>query len=147
MDIVIDHSTMKQKKLEDQLFYLGWATLLIFAAAAVFYFKVLEPKQFIIPCMWNRLFQMYCPGCGGTRAIYTMLHGQFLASLWYHPLVLYSVTLLGSFLVTQTASRLTKGRLCKGMHFHNWFLYGALAILLVNWIGKNLLRHLFGILL
>lgn len=47
-----------------------------------------------IPCGLVYLFHIYCPGCGGTRALFSMLHGHFLESLYYNPAVLLGAVLI-----------------------------------------------------
>ncbi|MEG2700204.1 MAG: DUF2752 domain-containing protein [Hungatella sp.] len=42
-----------------------------------------------IPCLFQLITGLYCPGCGGTRAVRYLLHGQLQKSIQYHPLVLY----------------------------------------------------------
>ena len=45
------------------------------------------------PCLFHLATGYYCPGCGGTRAITALLHGQILNSVLYHPVVLYAAGL------------------------------------------------------
>ena len=90
------------------------------------------------PCVLYFLCGIYCPGCGGTRAVKALLDGAILQSLWYHPLVLYSVVLYGGFMLTHTLERLHIKDI-RGWRFHNWYLYGALTIWIVNFILKNIL--------
>lgn len=47
-----------------------------------------------VPCGLVTIFHIYCPGCGGTRALFAMLHGHFMESLYYNPAVV-----LGALLV------------------------------------------------
>lgn len=42
------------------------------------------------PCLFHWITGLYCPGCGGTRAIGALLQGQLLKSFCYHPFVLYA---------------------------------------------------------
>ncbi len=42
-------------------------------------------------CIFHSLTGLYCPGCGGTRAVRTLLQGDLRMSVQYHPLVLYTV--------------------------------------------------------
>ena len=37
-----------------------------------------------------------CPGCGGTRAFLSLLHGDFLGSLKYHPLLIPAFAILSA---------------------------------------------------
>lgn len=41
-----------------------------------------------IPCGMKLVLHMYCPGCGGTRAVLSLLHGHFFQSLYYNPAVI-----------------------------------------------------------
>lgn len=36
-------------------------------------------------CVFKDLFHLYCPGCGGTRSIYHLLHFDFYSSLKAYP--------------------------------------------------------------
>ena len=47
------------------------------------------------PCFFYQYTGLYCPGCGGTRAVLALLQGHVLQSLWYHPLVLYIAATAG----------------------------------------------------
>jgi len=85
-----------------------------------------------------RLFGFYCPGCGGTRAVSALLAGHPLLATWYHPLVPYTVVIFGGFMLTQTLARLHIGGI-KGWKFHEWHLYAAVAIMIANFILKNIL--------
>lgn len=38
----------------------------------------------------------WCPGCGSTRAVHELLHGDLAATMAAHPLVIPAVVLLGS---------------------------------------------------
>ena len=86
----------------------------------------------------------YCPGCGGTRAVKALLHGRFLDAVWYHPLVPYGAVIGGGFMLTQGLHRLGF-KYIKPWKFHNWYLYGAMAIFVCNFLVKNLLRLVWGI--
>ena len=88
-------------------------------------------------CLFHLVTGYYCPGCGGTRAVVFLLHGDFLHSLVYHPFVPYAFVLCTWFMISQTIERLSKGRLRIGMHFREVFLWIALAIIIINFIVKN----------
>ena len=99
-----------------------------------------------MPCLFDRLLGIYCPGCGGTRALTALVHGRLLQSLWYHPLIPYTAVIGGGFMVTQGLDRLgiTDG---KGWKYHNWYVYGALILVAGNFLVKNALRLVWGIVM
>lgn len=129
---------MKDKDLETELFHIG----LVFLAAAFLlwgiYALLLKGRLPQLPCLMYSLFGIYCPGCGGTRALKALLQGNFLTAIWYHPLIPYSAVIAGGFMITQGLHRLGI-RGVKGWKFHNWYLYGAIAIIIGNFLLKNLL--------
>ena len=130
--------TKKQRSLEDQLYIVGWIFLLVGIVGILIYLHVIVPRLDGYTCVIYRLFGIYCPGCGGTRAVSALLHGHLLAATWYHPLVTYTVVVFGGFMLTQTLARLRIGGI-KGWKFHEWHFYTAVAILIGNFILKNLL--------
>lgn len=84
------------------------------------------------PCLFHVVTGLHCPGCGGTRAVVLLFSGHPLLSLYYHPLVLY--TLVGAVILL--CLRLLK-RKWNIRHF-SAFLWGALIVLIVNCLIKNL---------
>lgn len=88
-----------------------------------------------LPCLFHSLTGLYCPGCGGTRAVRSLLRGDLRMSFQYHPLVLYAVLVL--FL--EMILRAFKGRITPLSHKKRariLILAGA-AIVAANWIFKN----------
>ncbi len=128
----------KEKTLEEQLYLIG-LIFLVFGSIAIFiYLKIFLPNIKPIPCMMLEIFGLYCPGCGGTRAVDALLHGQILLSLWYHPLVIYTIVVFGGFMLTHTMEKLHVLHVA-GWKFHDWHMYAALIIAIGNWIIKNIL--------
>lgn len=41
-------------------------------------------------CFILKYLKLYCPACGGTRAVQALFHLDIIASLKYNPLVLYT---------------------------------------------------------
>lgn len=143
MDI-ITKADGKQAVLEDSLFRAGLIVMAAGSAGLAIYFGVIL-KQFEMPsCVIASWLQVYCPGCGGTRAVEALLRGHILESVWYHPLVLYTVIIFGGFMLTQGLERLGV-RGVRGWKYHDWHLYGAVIVLVCNFLLKNLLRWIWGV--
>lgn len=135
-----------QNNLETQLYKIGWVLLIVGGTSVLVYMNVILPNIDIPSCMIYTILGLYCPGCGGTRAVNALLHGHFLQSLWYHPLVIYTILMFGTFMISQTLERLKVGKI-HGLKFREWHFYVALIILVVNCIAKNVLLHAFHITL
>lgn len=136
----------EHKKEETALFYTGWA--LVFVAACIFLIYRLLPLPYdklMVPCIFRSLCGLYCPGCGGTRAVSALLHGQILTSFVCHPLVLYTATLGGWFLISQSIERISGHRIRIGMKYRDIYIWSALGIVVVNFIVRNLLLALWDI--
>lgn len=73
-----------------------------------------------------------------------LFRGHPLESAWYHPIVLYTVFVFGGFMLTQSVERLGFRRV-RGWRYHDWYLYGAVIVLVCNFLIKNLLRWIWGI--
>lgn len=130
----------EHKKEETALFYIGWA--LVFVAACILLVYRLLPlpyEKLMVPCIFLSASGLYCPGCGGTRAISALLHGQILTSFVCHPLVLYTVILGGWFLISQSIERISGHRIRIGMKYRDIYIWAALGIVVVNFIVRNLL--------
>ena len=97
-----------------------------------------------MPCLFHLLTGLYCPGCGGTRAVKYLLRGQITESFVYHPLVPFAAVAVTAELVSWLAARyFKKPGLCLG---HERLLIGiAVAVTAVNWVVKNVLLIGFGI--
>ena len=88
------------------------------------------------PCLFHLMTGLYCPGCGGTRAVRALLRGNLAMSLQYHPLVPYMAAVILLELASLGISKATKNpRWYLGHELG--FVYGGVAIILLNWIFKN----------
>lgn len=139
---IICPSEKKYRTIEDQFYTIG----LIAAAAAVFLYPMLRRVR-LPPCWFQLISGYYCPGCGGTRAVRALLHGRLLQSAWYHPFVPYAAFLYLYFMITQSVQRLSQGKLRVGMRYRNRLVWIAVALIIGNFIVKNLLHYFYGYIL
>lgn len=150
---------------EETLYRIGLAAALVAAAGCLLWQWVprelrdwLERYSF---CVIYRFTGFICPGCGGTRALTALLQGHVLESILYHPLVLYGVVLYVCFMGSHTLAKMDawltvrcekaqqvgsqNGRWrMAGMKWKNGYVYGAVALLLGNFIIKNLIHLITG---
>ena len=111
------------EKERRSLYIIGWLLPGI-AAVCLLLSKVLgvDLGRLALPCIFHSVTGLYCPGCGGTRALRLLLHGDILQSLYYHPLVLYGAVLYGWFMVSNSVEYLSRGKYKIGMRYRKWYV-------------------------
>lgn len=102
--------------------------------------------RFRFPCMFHEITGLYCPGCGGTRAVKAFFVGHIVKSFLYNPVVFYSVVMYTWFMGSQLLERMTGGKV-KGLKYRHLYLWLALVIVVANCLIRNILLIRYGITL
>lgn len=105
------------------LLVLG-ASVLLAVTATVYLFDPVT-TWFYPPCVFNLLTGLLCPGCGGTRALHALLHGDVAAAFAFNPLLF--VAMGTAAFVTVRPVVLTK----------TWFAWTCAAVLLGWGVVRN----------
>ena len=104
-------------------------------AAVVFYFNP-ATHAFYPVCQFHRLTGLNCPGCGMTRALFALLHGNFFAALRDNALfvlTLGALALRGAWFLWNNYFGRSIGEI-----FPAKFFWPLLAVALVFTILRNL---------
>lgn len=130
---------MEKDTSQDSNFYiLGWTCIgLVFGIVIlndVFHIRIAD---FLPPCLFHSITGLYCLGCGGTRAVFALVRGEILKSLFYHPFVGYTALVGGWFMLSQSIERLSRGKIKIAMHFHTIFLWIGVGLAVLNCLWKN----------
>jgi len=138
---------MKKESSQDICFYIiGWCAIAIVAAYCllkyIFDFDIID---YMLPCTLYTWTGFYCPGCGGTRAVFALMKGQLLESFYLHPFVPYIAIVGGWFMISQTIERLSRGKIKIALHFRMVYVWIALALIFINVIYKNVVLLLTGV--
>ena len=137
----------KELTIETAFFVVGIILAAIAIVIAVLF--ALFPERFAMlrfPCVFHEITGLYCPGCGGTRAVKALLGGHIITSFVYNPIVLYGAVMYIGFMGSQLLERLTKGKV-KGLKYRHLYLWIALVIVVVNCLVRNVLLIKCGIFL
>lgn len=137
---IVDKSMFKKDEKSDTSLYIaGWCILAVLLLLAGFTVVTgIDLSGFFGSCAFHALTGLYCPGCGGTRAMRALFAGKFTESFFYHPFVPYIVFFGTWFMISQTVERIFRGRIKVAMHFREVYIWGALAMILINFVVKNL---------
>ena len=86
----------------------------------------------------SRIFLgLYCPFCGGTRAMSELLRFNIISSLIYNPAILPSVISFGIYDIIALRAILKDREYV--LHIHKWVWICIVALLILNWLVRNLL--------
>ena len=88
-------------------------------------------------CPLYSLTGLYCPGCGGTRALRLLMEGRILASLVCHPLVLYGAAVFSVFMISHTLEIFTHGKI-QGVTYRRIYIKIAVILIAIGMLSQNL---------
>lgn len=136
-----------RKKDSDAVLYL--IGIIIIAVVILSYFIIgllTRYTNVALPeiCVLRTATGLYCPGCGGTRAFRMLFHGDIIQSIIYHPFVMYAFLIFIAFYISQTVRYISLNRL-RGFHMKTCYVVIGAAIIIINWILKNVLLICFHI--
>lgn len=108
------------------------------AGAAVAYVGAVDPNEpgHYPTCPFLMLTGLYCPGCGGLRAIHALAHGDPVTALGLNLLVVAMVPVL-ALLWGRWVLRSWRGVPLKGISIRPSYVWAFLALMIVFWIVRN----------
>ena len=95
-------------------------------------------------CAASSIIHLYCPGCGGTRSFYHMVHGNILKSILMNPFVPYTYAVYIVFMINTILVKATKKFGFQGFPVTVLILIG-IGVLLGQWVIRNILLLAFHI--
>lgn len=101
---------MKKKRFTKQE-WITLGALLVLGVTACVVLLVVPPgsphAKWLPKCMFHQMTGLYCPGCGATRALSAMLHGDVKASL-HNNALLFPLLALIVFLIVKPQTSLKR---------------------------------------
>lgn len=124
------------KTAEDMIYRIGKIAFLPIVAGMLFLNRIpISLLRKLPACTFRQVTGLFCPGCGGTRAVYYLAKGQLLQSFLYHPFVLYAAAAYLLFMTAEYGRRHIAG-LSRGQVRIEYFLYPGIVILFLQWLLK-----------
>ena len=111
------------------------APFAVFAICALIAWFVLRYVT-LWPCPSYTLLHIYCPGCGSTRAVGALMHGDVLLSLRQNPAIVVML-LLAALYYLEFALKVWGVRF-RIPPLHNWKFIAALLVL---WVAYAVVRN------
>jgi hypothetical protein len=117
--------------------------LLLLAALAVpagllLLYRVAPTEDSFYPrCLFHRLTGLHCPGCGTTRCLHALLHGQLRQAAGYNALALLALPFL-LYAAARYALAALRGTPPRRRPLTRWAYYLLFAAVLAFWVLRNL---------
>lgn len=129
---------LKEKDSDAYLYIIGICVALPVLLVVIISGLIIDNNGYSLVknCGFRRLTGLYCPGCGGTRAFYYLIHGRIIKSILYNPFTIYFTVITAVFYITQTVRFISKGRI-RGMHLNKWIIIAGIIIIVLNFAIKN----------
>jgi hypothetical protein len=113
---------------------LIWLSLAVGAA----YLFVFEPGKsgFFPACPFRTITGFTCPGCGSTRGLHRLLHGDVVGAFEFNPLMVVALPFLLYALVRYTTAAVT-GRPLKVNRLNAKYIWVLLVVIVSFWVFRN----------
>ncbi len=113
---------------------LLWATL----AAGAVYLYLFEPGKsgFFPACPFRMLTGFNCPGCGSTRGLHRLLHGDVVAAFEFNPLLIISLPFL-LYALTRYTSAALHGQPLNWNRLNARYISTLIVVIISFWIFRN----------
>ena len=113
---------------------LFWLSL----AAASGYLLLFEPGKsgFFLACPFRKITGFTCPGCGSTRALHRLIHGDVIAAFQFNPLFVLALPLLLYVLVRYTDTAI-RGKALNPKKLNAKYIWVLFVVILSFWIFRN----------
>lgn len=105
---------------------------------------MLNPFQIPI-CFFISKLGIYCPACGATRAFLSLLNFDILESIYYNPIVVYSVISIFIYLILYFIFKITNKKEEFLFKYAKFCLYIGIIIAILNFAIRNVLLHVWNI--
>lgn len=110
--------------------------LLLIAGAA--YLFVFEPGKsgYFPACVFRSFTGFTCPGCGSTRALHEILHGDFITAFTLNPLLFLAIPFV-IFVFIRYSVAVLHGRVPRPLSIPAPYVYAICFVVLSFWVFRN----------
>lgn len=123
-------------KKDNSVFISILITYILIITLVIVYFSFLQNFIQIPSCPIYTHLGFFCPACGGTRAVISLLHFDIISSILFNPIVIYTIIFSTLYLITESINIIFN----KKINIHAKLLLKlGVFILFANCILKNII--------
>lgn len=123
-------------KKHNYIFISILITYILIIILGILYFSFLKNFILIPSCPIYTHLGIYCPACGGTRAVISLFHFDLISSIKFNPIVIYTIFFTTLYLITESINIIFNKKI--NIPF-KLILKIGIFILFINCIIKNLI--------
>lgn len=109
--------------------------ILILISFLIIYFILSELLDVGIPCLFYEITGYYCPGCGITRLLFSLLKLDFYQAFRYNPLIFILIIITGIYWLVKF---ILKKFMNISIEIPNYVYYILLIIVIIFGILRNI---------
>ena len=126
-------------KIEITFYKLGKICFVLGAIGiAILYFTDFQIIAWFPRCDFFTRTGLYCPGCGGTRSVISLIRGDIIKSFLFHPFVPYCAIMYVVFMLYEFLKK--HFGFFKKVFPVEIVIYIGVGILILQWIVKVILQ-------
>jgi len=120
---------------------------LMITLGAVIFFYFYNPVTKAYPsCPFYYYTGLYCPGCGSSRAVYQIVHGNFLYALNLNPLLIIAIFFIFYLLIGKLNIKVKRKAIFRRKVFTKKIYIAIIVVIGLYWIIRNIPVYPFSIL-
>lgn len=96
-------------------------------------------------CMFHALTGLHCPGCGGFRAMYALVHGDIIQAFDYNAFTMTALPFLFYLYLSWGLSVFTGKGLPK-VFLPQWVIWTLFGLIMAFWVLRNVPLYPFTVL-
>jgi hypothetical protein len=107
-------------------------------ATGAVYLSLFEPGRsgFFPLCPFRMITGFTCPGCGSTRGLHRLLHGDLIGAFEFNALMVVSLPFLLYALVRYTTAAVS-GRPFQPLRLNAKYIWMIFAVIMCFWVFRN----------
>ena len=110
-------------------------------AGAIYLYRMnpASPTSLVPKCLFHEITGWHCAGCGSTRAVHALLHGEFRRAIGLNPLLVMLIPVLGWILARHAMRAMTGAPVDPiGSGLKPRAIWLIAGLILGFWVARNL---------